>query len=74
MNKGMRFAVLVLAMCLTASIGFNAALAQDNASNTPYKDGWDWGDYGGSGFGGWELYPQNSAGFFVASSTTRPWI
>jgi len=56
---------------------FAADLATDNASNTPYDDGWSSSDNGGSGWSGnWELAISPTAesweaGHFVGSSTAN---
>ncbi len=56
---------------------FAADLATDNASNTPYDDGWSSSDNGGSGWSGnWALTVSPTAesweaGHFVGSSTVN---
>ncbi len=40
---------------LLAMVDVHAGLAYDNAADTVYNDGWDDGDNGGSGFGGWVM-------------------
>ncbi len=39
-------------------------IAQDNASNSTYNDGWQTGDNGGSGFGSWTTINNISSGGF----------
>lgn len=49
---------LALAVFVTTGLGLQAttfADATDNASNSPYADGWDNGDNGGTGFEMWAL-------------------
>jgi hypothetical protein len=57
------------------SAPMTAFYGADNASNSPYANGWQSGDNGGYGFGPWILYPYGDGGgptqFLVASSTTN---
>lgn len=61
-------------MCvLSASTSLAIIVAQDQASNTPYDDGWQTGDNGGSGFGSWTLRTQSGGqdgfnGQFIGTS------
>lgn len=45
-----------------------AAAVSDNAANSPYSNGWQTGDNGGSGFGAWTISGSGSAGVFVGGS------
>lgn len=44
-------------------------LAQDNAANPPYSDGWNSGDSGGSGLGPWSLSADGAAGHWRATQS-----
>lgn len=62
--------IILLGLAFTvqaANTGF------DNASNSPYNDGWQTGDNGGSGFGAWTLNATSGDGgqngFFMGSSS-----
>lgn len=52
-----------------------ATIASDNAANSPYSDGWQTGDNGGTGWGGgWTLDLNgdgSQTGHFVGDSTTN---
>ncbi len=64
--------VSVFAVVGLASASVNFPVAQDNAVNLPYGDGWQTGDNGGSGMGAWTLSTTsaNSSenGHFIGSS------
>jgi hypothetical protein len=53
-------------------------IADDNASNAAYNDGWTGGDNGGTGFGEWTQHAMSAAnteshaGFFIANKTQNP--
>ena len=47
--------------------------AADTASDAAYSDGWNTGNNGGTGFGGWVLYNDSSAGHFIATNGWGLW-
>ena len=46
--------------------------AQDHAGNSPYDNGWQTGDNGGSGFGPWTLSAAGNAGHWRAAQSGNP--
>ncbi len=73
MDRAKILAVLLFALYLAGFGWSGSALAQytDNATDPVYSPSWDNGDNGGTGLGPWQLYTQNSAGFFVGTSTAN---
>lgn len=67
-NKTLTF-FLIAAASSIATLGQAAALADDNASNAPYADGWQSSDNGGSGFGAWALSVGTSGGGHYIGAT-----
>ncbi|ARU41093.1 hypothetical protein CCB80_08045 [Armatimonadetes bacterium Uphvl-Ar1] len=65
---------LLALLCLSALSlpSFAAIVAQDNASDAVYNDGWQTGDNGGFGFNAWNLTAStanaSNAGRFIGSS------
>lgn len=60
MTKSLIAAVASIAL---SSGAFAASLANDNATNSAYSDGWITGDNGGTGFGAWTISTNASGGF-----------
>jgi hypothetical protein len=52
-----------VALIAVSSGAFAATLANDNAGDAAYSDGWVTGDNGGSGFGSWTLTSTPAGGF-----------
>lgn len=71
METAMNKKVLGIALAsLTCCIAANAAIiAQDNAGDAVYSDGWTAGDNGGTGFGAWEMDVPASGQVTIADST-----
>jgi hypothetical protein len=74
MNRRLRGAVSAIwtfAILLFATPALAVIVASDDASNSPYSDGWAVGDNGGTGFAAWStinnLAGSGSGGGFVAS-------
>ena len=55
------------------SVGGTATNARDNASDAAYSGGWNSGNNGGTGFGGWTLYSDASAGHFIGENGWGMW-
>lgn len=74
--RQLRWALTLLAACLLARSAGAAIVATDDASQSPYADGWSAGDNGGSGYQPWSFVGQeNGSGFgggFIASSPGSP--
>jgi hypothetical protein len=69
-----KFALGILSLSLISFSANAANLADDNAANSPYDDGWQTLDNGGTGFGAWTLNGPGDAngahgGFFMGSSS-----
>ncbi|HEY0550097.1 MAG TPA: hypothetical protein VGF13_10900 [Verrucomicrobiae bacterium] len=63
------FFAFVLTAAISGSISHASLIALDNAANSPYSDGWQSGDNGGSGFGAWSFSGGGAnSGFFRGSS------
>jgi hypothetical protein len=58
--------------------GERVNIAEDDASHSAYKDGWDSGKNGGMGFGSWMMQSrtegdtQTHAGFFIGQTADQP--
>ncbi len=59
-------------LALTAGSTLHASSAHDDASQSPYADGWDDGDNGGTGFGPWSLSFDGDASALHASYSSDP--
>src|SRR4051812_16066646 len=64
MIKTVGFAIFTLAI---TTLGVQAQIAADDASQPAYQDGWSAGDNGGFGFGAWTFLNQA----FIGSSTSN---
>ena len=58
----------VITVTATNRPGVVLQVAADSATNAIYGDGWDTGDDGGSGFGGWVLEEGVNSGHFRATA------
>jgi hypothetical protein len=56
------FTAAVFSVACSAAV-FAANVANDNAGNSAYSDGWTTGDNGGTGFGNWTLTSTPNGGF-----------
>ncbi|OQA26390.1 MAG: Carbohydrate binding domain (family 25) [Verrucomicrobia bacterium ADurb.Bin345] len=54
-------------------MGGTATNAIDNASDAAYSGGWNNGNNGGTGFGGWVLYNDANAGRFIGAHGWGMW-
>lgn len=67
----LRVIVLLVACFYASTSTYGTLVANDDASESAYDDGWATGDDGGSGFGDWTLQKDGSdsqSGFFVGAS------
>ena len=70
------FIAIVAACALGAGTSLAILVAQDQADNAPYNDGWQTGDNGGSGFGAWTIQTQSGGqdgfnGNFIGTSANN---
>jgi hypothetical protein len=69
------FAVALIGLCGNTPSAWAVVTAADDASNSPYNDGWQVGDNGGFGFGAWSTINNlSSSGFgggFIATNDSN---
>lgn len=65
--KPLRYSICT-AIAISCHSAMAASVALDNASNSPYGDGWQSSDNGGTGFGSWTLNATGNGGTYIGTT------